>query len=45
MKFIISFIIYLLCILQIKGDKASKVVNFIKSKVRCAMFGEAKAKN
>ena len=35
MKFILSFIIYLLCILQIKGDKASKVVNFVKSKVGC----------
>ena len=35
MKFIISFLIYSLCILQIKGDKASIVVEFAKSKLGC----------
>ena len=35
MKFIISFIICSLCILQAKGDKASVVVEFAKSKLGC----------
>ena len=35
MKFIISFIICSLCILQAKGDKASVVIEFAKSKLGC----------
>ena len=38
MKFIISIIICSLCILQIKGDKASTVAEFAKSKVNKAGY-------
>ena len=35
MRYILSILIFLLCIFQIKGDKAETVVKFAKSKLGC----------